>query len=606
MNIADLLSRGCTPQQMLNSKWWEGPSWLKENPESWPVSDIICQPKEVDIEKRKSKLVNMNLTEDTHPWYAERVSDYDKMIRVFTWVLRFVNNCKLVNGKCKDSELSQSEIEYSEKKLIRLVQSYYLSDAKSSNFIETFLDNEGILRVKTKIINRNDDRSFLYPILLPEKCEFTKLLIRTVHRKNCHAGIHMMQCLLRERYWIIRARKAIKNVLYNCVICKRFNVKSMSSEPTPLPPDRVTDCAPFEIVGIDLAGPLFLKNEGKVWIVLFTCAVYRAIHLELVNSLSSDAFLLALRRFIARRGRPRTIYCDNGTNFRGASNDLSKLKRSKILKETRTPKIFWKFIPPTAAWWGGWWERLVRTLKDLLKRTLGKSVLTSNELYTVICDCESIINCRPLTYVSENPEELIPLTPSMFLIENKSSNTGDIEQLNSSSLNKRIKYRSKLLKDLRQRFRKEYLGQLVQKHNEKHSRNPQVGEIVLVGDDNKKRLFWVLAKIIELIPGRDGKIRTVKLKTPHGTVLRPIQRIYPLKIYSNQSVDKESGGEESNSHDVSDNKNKLLPGADDVIMRKYTSSGRYVKAPKRLDLLNNVCYVLETLSESQGGEDVVK
>ncbi|GBM09608.1 hypothetical protein AVEN_60248-1 [Araneus ventricosus] len=143
----------------------------------------------------------------------------------------------------------------------------------------------------------------------------------------------------------------------------------------------------------------------------------------------------------------------------------------------------------------------------------------------------------------ENPEELIPLTPSMFLIENRSSNTGDIEQLNSSSLNKRIKYRSKLLKDLRQRFRKEYLGQLVQKHNEKHSRNPQVGEIVLV------------------------------------------------EIYSNQSVDKEPGGEESNSHDVSDNKNKLLPGADDVIMRKYTSSGRYVKAPKRLDLLNNVCYV---------------
>ncbi|GBN09374.1 hypothetical protein AVEN_13177-2-1, partial [Araneus ventricosus] len=166
----------------------------------------------------------------------------------------------------------------------------------------------------------------------------------------------------------------------------------------------------------------------------------------------------------------------------------------------------------------------------------------------------------PLTYVSENPEELIPLTPSMFLIENRSSNTGDIEQLNSSSLNKRIKYRSKLLKDLRQRFRKEYLDQLVQKHNEKHSRNPQVGEIVLVGDDNKKRLFWVLAKIIELIPGRDGKIRTVKLKTQHGTVLRPIQRIHPLEICSNQSVDKEPGGEESNSHDESDNKKNCCLG----------------------------------------------
>ncbi|GFU78901.1 integrase catalytic domain-containing protein [Trichonephila clavipes] len=425
------------------------------------------------------------------------------MIRVFSWILRFVNNCTLLNGKCKDSELSQSEIENSEKKLIRLVQSYYLPDAKSSNYIETYIDDEGILRVKTKILNRDDERSFLYPILLPEKCELTKLLIRDVHMKNCHAGIQMMQCLLRERYWIIRARKAIKNVLYNCIFCKRFKVKSLSSEPTSLPPDRVTDCAPFEIVGIDLAGPLFLKDGRKVWITLFTCAVYRAIHLELVNSLTSDAFLLALRCFIARRGRPRTIYCDNGTNFRGAFNDLSKLNWSKIVEETRTPKILWKFIPPTAAWWGG----------------------------------------RPLTYVSENPEELIPLTPSKFLISNKNSNIEDIEELNSNRLNKRIKYRSKLLKDLRQRFRNEYLSQLIQKHNEKESRDPQIGEVVLVGDDNKKRLFRALAKIIELIPGRDGKIRTVRLKTQHGKMLRPIQRIYPLEIRSNENLQR--GMEES-------------------------------------------------------------
>ncbi|GFV47578.1 integrase catalytic domain-containing protein [Trichonephila clavipes] len=369
------------------------------------------------------------------------------MIRVFSWILRFVNNCTLLNGKCKDSELSQSEIENSEKKLIRLVQSYYLPDAKSSNYIETYIDDEGIF--------------------------------------------------------------------YGC--------------------------------------------------------------------------------FIARRGRPRTIYCDNGTNFRGAFNDLSKLNWSKIVEETRTPKILWKFIPPTAAWWGGWWERLVRTVKELLKRTLGRSVLKYDELYTVLCDCESIINCRPLTYVSENPEELIPLTPSMFLISNKNSNIEDIEELNSNSLNKRIKYQSKLLKDLRQRFRNEYLSQLIQKHNEKESRDPQIREVVLVGDDNKKLLFWALAKIIELIPGRDGKIRTVRLKTQHGKMLRPIQRIYPLEIRSNENLQR---GLEESIPTVSET---LSP--DEVIFKKYTSSGRCVKKPKRerLDLFNRICYVLETLCESQGG-----
>ncbi|GFX36854.1 integrase catalytic domain-containing protein [Trichonephila clavipes] len=363
------------------------------------------ESEEVELERKKLKVVNIDLSRDAPPWHLYAISDYSKMIRVFSWILRFVNNCTLFNGKCKDSELSQSEIENSEKKLIRLVQSYYLPDAKSSNYIETYIDDE---------------------------------------------------------------------------------VKSLSSEPTPLPPDRVTDCAPFEIVGIDFAGPLFLKDGRKVWITLFTCAVYRAIHLELVNSLTSDAFLLALRCFIARRGRPRTIYCDNGTNFRGAFNDLSKLNWSKIVEETRTPKILWKFIPPTAAWWGGWGKGWVRTVKDcfFLKRTLGRSVLKYDELYTVLCDCESIINCRPLTYVSENSEEFIPLTPSMFLISNKNSNIEDIEELNSNSLNKRIKYRR-----------------------------------------------------------RDGKIRTVRLKTQHGKMLRPIQRIYPLEIRSNENLQR--GMEES-------------------------------------------------------------
>ncbi|GFV15769.1 integrase catalytic domain-containing protein [Trichonephila clavipes] len=179
-----------------------------------------------------------------------------------------------------------------------------------------------------------------------------------------------MQSLITERFWIIRARKTIKSILNECFISARFKVKSLSSGPSPLPPDRVNDCAIFEVVGIDLAGPLFLKTGEKVWITLFTCAVYRALDLELVNALSSDAFLLALWRFIARRGRPRIIFCDNGTNFRGAFNDLAKLDSHKISRETSTQKLVWKFIPPTTAWWGGWWERLVRIIKELSRTPL--------------------------------------------------------------------------------------------------------------------------------------------------------------------------------------------------------------------------------------------
>ncbi|GFY47841.1 integrase catalytic domain-containing protein [Trichonephila inaurata madagascariensis] len=155
----------------------------------------------------------------------------------------------------------------------------------------------------------------------------------------------------------------IKNVLYNCIRCQRFKVKAISSEPASLPLVGLADCVAFDIVGIDLPGPLFLKSREKVWIALFTCANFHDIHLELVNSLTAESFLLSVRRFIARRGRPRTTYNDNGTNFRGASNDLSKLDWDKIMRETMTNKILWKFIPPSAAWWGGWWERLVRIVK---------------------------------------------------------------------------------------------------------------------------------------------------------------------------------------------------------------------------------------------------
>ncbi|GFW59822.1 integrase catalytic domain-containing protein [Trichonephila clavipes] len=252
----------------------------------------------------------------------------------------------------------------------------------------------------------------------------------------------------------------------------------MSSEPAPLPLDRVVDCVEFEIVGIDLAGPLFLKSGEKVWIALFTCANFRAIHLELVNSLTADSFLLSLRRFIARRGRPRTIYSDNGTNFRCASNDISKLDWDKITRET-IKKKFGNLSHPLRL--GG--------------EAGGKGW-----------------SALPLTYVSEDPGELIPLTPAMFLGESHSYSVSDIEEVDSQKLSKRIKYRRKLFNDFRQRFRKEYLSELIQNSNEKSSREPKVREIVLIGDDNKKHLLWPMARIIELIPGRDGLILSPNIK----------------------------------------------------------------------------------------------
>ncbi|GFT43848.1 integrase catalytic domain-containing protein [Trichonephila clavipes] len=132
----------------------------------------------------------------------------------------------------------------------------------------------------------------------------------------------------------MKTRKTVREVVMKCVPCRRYSSNSPMSEPVSLPEDRVKVANAFDITGIDLAGPLFTRDGGKVWIVLYTCAIYRAIHLELVSSLSTECFILSLRLFIARRTRPETIYTDNGTNFVGTNSELKNLDWDKIMKET--------------------------------------------------------------------------------------------------------------------------------------------------------------------------------------------------------------------------------------------------------------------------------
>lgn len=265
--------------------------------------------------------------------------------------------------------------------------------------------------------------------------------------------------MLRENFWILRSRRAIRRVLKGCTICRRFESRSTTVQPAPLPKDRVKDSSVFEVTGIDLAGPLFLKNGSKTWIVLFTCAVYRAVHLELLTSLSTDNFLLAFRRFIARRGRPEIVYTDNGSNFVGTNSLLKMIDWDKVIKNHVVNRITWKFIPPASPWWGGFWERMIGLMKNILRKVLGNASLKFEELSTILCDCENILNCRPLTYISEDVE-LESLTPAMFCRDLKESGVPDLDIIDARYLQKRYAYQMKVREDLRKRFRIEYLGQL--------------------------------------------------------------------------------------------------------------------------------------------------
>ncbi|GFW88506.1 integrase catalytic domain-containing protein [Trichonephila clavipes] len=196
----------------------------------------------------------------------------------------------------------------------------------------------------------------------------------------------------------------------------------------------------LNLPGVDLADPLHLKDKRKGWVVLFTCAVFRAMHFELITSLSTAAFLQSLRRFILQRDRPTIIYSDNGTNFVGSNSALKSIDWDVVMSKSNIQKIKWRFNPPNAAWWGGFGERMVQMLKQILRKMLGRASLYYEELNSALCKCEQVINSRLLTYISEDVNDLSPLTLAMFLQEIEPSDVTDIDCLDHQEINKRIRH----------------------------------------------------------------------------------------------------------------------------------------------------------------------
>ena len=205
--------------------------------------------------------------------------------------------------------------------------------------------------------------------MLPAKHRFVDLLIKNFHERVKHNGVNDTLVALRENYWIIRGRKAVKRIVRACVICKKFEGSPYSTPVSPdLPACRVSADPPFTHVGLDFAGPLYIKagrtsaeeSTQKVYICLLTCASTRAIHLELTEGLNAETFLLAFRRFSSRRGLPATLVSDNARTFKSASKEIRSITRSReVFCYLTNQRTAWQFIVAKAPWWGGFWERMV-------------------------------------------------------------------------------------------------------------------------------------------------------------------------------------------------------------------------------------------------------
>lgn len=578
LNPADLPSRGCDAKVLFLSRWWEGPDWLREEKERWPQLEVLAPEQDVNKERKKTTLCTVASGNSRFSCNLQYFSSYVKILRMVGWILRFLHNC---SSSCKRTgELNYEEVEKAEISTLRCIQSehYGSKETKTPKMLQTFEDEHGLIRVRTRLLLSDEPDYFKHPILLPHN---DVIIHRMVFEKHCqmqHAGVQILVANIREKFWITSIKRLVRGVIRKCVICRRYQAKPVEPPCAPLPQARVKCAAAFEITGIDMAGPLYLQSGDKVWIVLFTCAVYRAVHLELARSLSTECFLMALRRFIARRGRVQVIYTDNGTNFIGASNTLKQLNWEEILAMSSVQKIKWIFNPPAAPWWGGWWERLVRMVKELLRRILGRKVVKFEELETILCDCEATLNSRPLTYIEDTSDALKPLTPAMFLQGLPKTDVVDLDEIDAVSLNRRLRYLQKLRDDFRQRFRNEYLAMLVH-HSERKQGTLKVGEVVLIESDGEKKCNWPLGLVLETYPGADGNIRVARVKTAHGERIRPLQRLYPLEVCSTMKqllVEPDSPLKIQMEDAMKSEVQEKTPAT--------TRSGRCVKIPDRLNL----------------------
>lgn len=390
LNPADLVSRGVAAYDIINNDlWWHGPTFLQSDSSTWPSSSNITL---VECpEERKHTILSMNnqLTEIK----LDLISKYsclNRLVRVTAWCLRYIHNCRYPQDKTKGllttSELYASLLIYVKEaqqdvfnEEIKLLSNYKSISNKSKLIkLHPFLDIDGLLRVGGRLENSQLSYSTKHQLILPSNHKFTILLVRTKHIQHLHANSTLLSSILLQKFWIIGLRNLVKSTVHKCIICFRHKAQTGKQLMGNLPTPRITPSRAFSKVGVDYAGPVTIKLNNrrngptdKAYIALFVCMVTKAIHLEAVTSLTSEAFIAAFKRFVSRRGYPKDIYSDNGTNFVGANRQLKEL-RDLLISQLFNDEIShfltnngtnWHFNPPSAPHFGGLWEAGVKSVK---------------------------------------------------------------------------------------------------------------------------------------------------------------------------------------------------------------------------------------------------
>ena len=553
-NPADCASRGVYPSELRNNNvWWQGPQWLLEDQKRWQMKPTIIDAP-VSLEEYLEDPTPGMVT-SLEPSLCDKISSFTRLKRVTAWMLRFVHNSRNVDNKISSS-LSTKEIQRAEQIWIRRSQSDCftpeITKLKENKVFGKFLpyrpffDEYGIVRVGGRTSRADLPSSVRHPIILHGKHRLTRLIIEAEHLRMLHAGITSTAYSLQRTYCILKGRSVVRGIVRSCVTCRKIGARPNMQLMGQLPKDRVNPGSVFETVGVDYAGPITVKSGAirkpvirKAYVALFVSLSVKAVHIEVVSDLTTAAFIATLRRFTARRGKPAKIWSDHGTNFIGAERELDDLyaflrqkqPREAIIDHCSSQNIQWSFIPEHAPHFGGLWEAAVKSFKHHFRRVVGEVRLTFEELTTITSQIEACMNSRPLTPLIDDTEGYEALTPGHFIIGRPMEALPDEHQEISQPINllRRWQLCQAVVNHFWKRWSKEYIIQLGRFNKWKvPTPNIKEGDIVCVRKEPTTPTKWPLARVIQVHPGHDGKVRVVTIQTCKGVYKRPVVNLVPL------------------------------------------------------------------------------
>ena len=560
-NPADHASRGLCPSDIHSTNWLKGPKFLWER----EINLTPTVPTELLVGDPEVKTLQV-----LHTGVSDGNDILSRLNRFSSWtkLLKVIARIKRLGSKQKHSDhVTVEEHEKAAETVIKilqqqafpneikLLQSNKTLPSSSSLFRLDPILSEGLLCVGGRLKKSSLCYKVKHPVILPNKSHITKLIVAYCHAKTLHQGRGQTQMELRSNgFWVIGGSKLVAKLIHTCVLCRKLRRPTENQQMAELPKARVEASAPFMFSGMDCFGPFIVKNgrkECKRYGLIFTCLYSRAVHIEMLPDLSTDSFINALRCFISLRGAVRQLYCDQGTNFVGASNEFKEgLKQcdTKILERFLTEKqCEFVFNAPSASHAGGVWERQIRTIRNVLNATFAQCPgrLDDMSLRTLLYEAMAVVNSRPLTVDGINdPQALEPLTPNhLILMKSKIAlpppGTFVKEDLYATKRWRRVQY---LIEQFWGRWKKEYLMNIsTRKKWHLPQRNLRVDDIVIIKDYNQPRCHWQLGRVVEVFQDSDNLVRRVKVlvgeqnlkgnqSAPyrHSVIERPVQKLVLL------------------------------------------------------------------------------